>query len=200
MTHRTRRLVLALILVDLVVLLVAIVAWLALRGDDRANLVNEGLRGSRPPADQPWPGQLASSGAIEPAFPLRGDVAGEAAMLVATCVDCRSGDVFGGFLGRLRADDLPEEARVVVLTWGGDQAAWVEEHGIDDERFELHHARGGEAADEARAVLGIGPIAGAEESGIAYLHDKRGRRRSTYFIGQLDREDIAHDLERLGRE
>lgn len=200
MTPRARRIVLVLVAVDVLVVLLALAAWLALREDGEANVVNEGLRGSRPPADQPWPGQLASFGGIEPAFPLRGEVAGAPSMLVATCVECRSGDVIGGFLARLEPGDLPEDARAVVLTWGGDQGEWVDEHGIDAEQFELHHAAPGEATDEARAVLGIGPVEGGEESGIAYLHDTRGRRRSTYFIGQLDREDIAHDLERLARE
>lgn len=200
MTPRARRLVIALVVVDVVVVLAALGAWLLLRSAGEANAVNDGLRGSRPPADRPWPGQLASFGGITPTFPLRGEVAGEATMLVATCVDCRSGDVFGGFLARLGPGDLPEDSRVVVLTWGGDQGAWVEEHGIDVDRFELHEAAAGQATEEARTILGIGPVKGAEESGIAYLHDTRGRWRSTYFIGQLDREDIAHDLERLGRD
>lgn len=201
MTPRARRIVAVLVVVEAVVVLAALGAWLLLRSDaDRANVVNDGLRGSRPPADQPWPGQLASFGGISPPFPLRGEVAGEATMLVATCVDCRSGDVIGGFLARLGPGDLPDDARVVVLTWDGDQAAWVEEHGIDEERFELHRTQPGEATDEARAILGIGSVEGAEESGIAYLHDTRGRWRSTYFLGQLDREDVAHDLGRLADE
>lgn len=200
MTPRARRLVIALVALDVVVVLAALGAWLLLRGAGEANVVNDGLRGSRPPADRPWPGQLASFGGIVPPFPLRGEVAGEATMLVATCVDCRSGDVFGGFLGRLGPRDLPADSRVVVLTWGGDQRAWVEEHGIDRDRFELHEAQPGEATEEARVILGIGPVRGAEESGIAFLHDTRGRWRSTYFLGQLDREDIAHDLERLAAE
>jgi hypothetical protein len=187
-----------LVAVDVAVLVLVLGAWLVLRGDDpAANVVNDGLRGSRPPADQAWPALDAVDG-IEPGFPSRAEVQGAPAMLVATCVECRSGDIIGGFLGRLPADALPEDARVVVLTWGGSQLDWAMQWRIDRDRFELVDAKTDGAIDDARRTLGIGPVDGAEESGIAYLHDADGAWRSTFFLGQLDRDDVAHDLAALG--
>lgn len=169
-----------------------------LREDERANAVNDDLRGSRPPSGQVWP-EFAKVAGIVPAFPARADVEGRATALVATCTECRSGDIIGGFLGRLGPDDLPEDARVVVLTWGGDQTAWADRWQFADEpRFELHEVTGDRTIARVRRTLGIGPVDGAEESGIAFLHDTRGRWRSTFFVGQLDREDVAHDLAALG--
>lgn len=178
-------------------ILLALAVWLLSRDDERANAVNDGLRGSAPPAGQTWP-DLQPIDGIEPAFPGRDDVRGTASMLVATCADCRSGDIIGGFLGRLGPDTLPEDARVVVLTWDGDQAAWVDEWHVDRDRIELHHATSPAAVARVRRELGIAPVGDAEESGITFLHDTRGRWRSTYYVGQLNADDIAHDLERLG--
>ncbi len=171
--------------------------WIVLRGESDSNAVNPGLRGSTPPAGQVWPA-LAEVDGITPVFPTRDDVEGRATMLVATCAECPSGDVIGGFLGRLGEDALPEDARVVVLTWRGDQATWAKRWHIDDERFELHDVADGAPLAAVRRSLGIGSVDGAEESGIAFLHDTEGRWRSTFFAGQLDREDVAHDLAELG--
>lgn len=192
-----RRLVKLLVLVDAAILVVAVVVWSLLREDPETNAVNDGLRGSRPPAGQVWPDAIAK---VAPSFPTRSDVRGGAAMLVATCAECRSGDIIGGFLGRLGRDSLPEDARVVVLTWGGDQAAWAERWRLEGDRLELHEATTPQAIAAVRRELGIGPVNGAEESGIAYLHDTTGRWRSTYFVGQLDREAIVHDLEQLAQD
>ncbi len=187
-----------LVAIDVAVLVIVLGVWLALRGDDpEANAVNAGLRGSKPPAGQTWP-RLDNVDGIEPAFPTRADVQGAPTMLVATCVECRSGDIIGGFLGRLPEDALAEDARVVVLTWGGSQTDWATQWRIDPERFDLVDARTPAAVEEARTALGIGPVDGAEESGIAYLHDADGVWRSTFFLGQLDRDDVSHDLAALG--
>lgn len=194
---RVRRVVKLLVIADLCILLAAVGTWLLLRGgEDRANAVNEGLRGSRPPAGQAWP-ELSDVAGIEPAMPTLRDVLGQPTVLVATCTSCRSGDVIGGFLGRLGVEALPDEARVVVLTWGADQASWIDRWQVDDERFELHHASGEPAIARVRRELGIAPVGGAEESGVAFVHDPNGRWRSSFFIGQLDREDLAHDLAEL---
>ena len=198
MKRRTnaRRLVKVLLAVDLVIVCAALALWFVLRDDPATNAVNDGLRGSKPPAGQSWP-MLADVDGIAPAFPSRATVDGHATMLVATCASCRSGDVIGGFLGRL-GDGLPRDARVVVLTWNGDQGAWAERWKVGDvPNLELHEARTPAAIAAVRRELGIGPVDGAEESGIAFLHDARGRWRSTFFVGQLDREDVGHDLERL---
>jgi hypothetical protein len=168
------------------------------RPDERENAVNEGLRGSRPPQGASWPGELASVAGVEPTFPGRTGVEGSATMLVATCIECRSGAILGGFLGRLRDGDLPGDARIVVLTWDGDPAAWRSEWAIDGSRAEWHRARTASAASAARERLGIGSIDGAEESGVTLLYDADGAWRASYSIGQLNREDIAHDLAVLG--
>lgn len=191
-----RRIVKLLVGVELAVILLAVSVWLLTRDDERENAVNDGLRGSRPPAGQAWPALDAIDG-IEPAAPSRDEVRGAPAMLVATCADCRSGDIIGGFLGRLAPDALPEDARVVVLTWDGDQGDWAEQWRVDDERFELHDVTTPDATARVRRRLGIGPVDGAEESGITFLHDTQGRWRSTFYVGQLDAGDMAHDLEQL---
>lgn len=193
-----RRWVKLLVLADLVIACAALVLWIVLRDDGRSNAVNEGLRGSKPPAGQTWP-DLAGVAGIDPAFPTREDVAGRATMLVATCAACRSGDIIGGFLGRLGTDGLPADARVVVLTWGGDQSAWASRWKLDAvAQLELHEATGAATVASVRRTLGVGPVDGAEESGIAFLHDVHGRWRSSFFVGQLQREDVAHDLDQLG--
>ncbi len=180
-------------------ILLAAAVWLLTREDERANAVNDGLRGSTPPAGQVWPA-LDELDGISPAFPSLEAVRGGASMLVATCADCRSGDIIGGFIGRLGPDTLPDDARVVVLTWGGDQEAWADEWHVDPEQVELHEATTPAAVARVRRELGIAPVGDAEESGITFLHDTRGRWRSTYYVGQLDARDIAHDLERLGED
>lgn len=192
-----------LVAVDLAVLLVVVVAFAALRSGGGAageeNAVNEGLRGSLPPAGLSWP-DLAGVEGIDPPVPATEALSGSAAMLVATCADCRSGDVMGGFLGRLAADDLPDGAHVHVVAWGGDVAAWAERMRIDRERMVVHDASDERAAEAVQRMLGIAPRAGQEESGAAMLYDTTGTWRSTFALGQLDRAGIAHDLARLGRE
>lgn len=198
---RRRRIVRALVVVDLVVLAAIIAAWALMRGDERGNVVNEGLRGSLPPAGQSWPDELAAVTAIEPPLPSRDELApGSPAMIVATCAQCRSGDVIGGFLGRLGGDDLPEGSSVHVVAWGGDVDAWVARWGIDAERIAVHDANPAAATRAARRTFGIGPVDGAEESGMAFLFDPAGAWRATYAVGQLDRGDIAHDLAALSSE
>lgn len=196
---RTRRIVRWLVLVDLVVVLAVVAIWLlAVRGDSQENVANPGLRGSKPPAGQTWP-KLASVDGITPPFPSRADVDGAATVLVATCVDCRSGDIIGGFLGRIAPDALPRDARIVVLTWSGDPSAWAKQWNLDPSRLELHAVAAGDDAALARVrtAVGIAPVQGAEESGIAFVYDPAGIWRSTFFIGQLKVDDIAHDLSEL---
>ena len=40
-------------------------------------------------------------------------------------------------------------------------------------------------------------LVGVAMGGILFLYDSRARWRATYFLGQLDAEDVRHDLERL---
>jgi hypothetical protein len=191
---RIRRIVLLLVAVDIVILAAAVVVWFVLR-DDQAdgNVVNEGLRGSRPPAGQQLP-DLASMAGVRPAVPAPAELHGDAVQLVATCLECPSGDIIGGYLGRLTREDVPDGARVLLVGWEGDLAAWSERWHVDSRLVELHAASSAAATEALRERFGIERRGDAAESGITFLYDPRGRWRATYFIGQLDREDITHDL------
>lgn len=196
-----RRAVKLLVLVDIVVVVAAVGVWLLARdGDDRANVVNEGLRGSLPPQGQVLP-DLSDIAGIEPPFPTRDELAGRVVQLTSTCMECRSGDIVGGYLGRLVADDVPDDAQLRVIAWDGDAREWMRRSGVNkpDSALALpvHVATTPAAAAELRRVLGIGERNGSEESGITFLYDTRGRWRSTYFVGQLNRDDVRHDLEQL---
>lgn len=163
------------------------------RRDSDANVVNDGLRGSRPPAGQMLPNLAAVPGTTPP-FPAAEKLEGTAVALVATCLQCRSGDIIGGFLGRLQPGRIPDGATVRVVGWG-DSEAWRTQWAIPEE-FVVHEVapRGVELA---RRRLGIGPVGDAEESGVTYLYDTSGRWRSSWFIGQLDANGVVHDLELL---
>ncbi|MCW2924031.1 MAG: hypothetical protein JWM98_1435 [Thermoleophilia bacterium] len=194
MTERTRRIVRRLVVVDLVVLGAVAIFWVLAQGsgDDRANVVNGELRGSKPPAGQTVP-DLARVAGVEPRFPAPAKLRGRPLMIVGTCIDCRSGQVIGGFLGRLGADDIPDGVRVVVVGWDGDAATWRTEQHIPG-AFEIHVARNAAATSAVQDGL-----EGITESGRAYLYDASGRWRSTFHLGQMDRDDVLHDLERLAK-
>jgi hypothetical protein len=196
---RIRRIVFWLVVVDTVVLVAALGVWMLIRSDDaEENVLNEGLRGSRPPAGQTLPPLDEVAGLLPTVSDSK--LRGDAVQLVATCLDCTSGEIIGGYLGRLGTADVPEGARVVLVGWDGDLADWQRRWRVDGDLVELHAARDAATASELRELFGIAPRGDAEESGIAYLYDTRGRWRSTYFLGQLDREDITHDLRVLARD
>ncbi|MCW2956741.1 MAG: hypothetical protein JWO69_1610 [Thermoleophilia bacterium] len=187
-----RRLLKLLVVVDVVLLVVILAIWLAMRDDDRENVVNDGLRGSLPPAGEVFP-DVASVGGIRPKFPTGAQLAGTPVVLVATCVDCRSGDIIGGFLSRLGAEELPDTARVLVVGWNGDVGAWRRTWKIP-RSIEVHGATNVEATARVRSLLRTG------ESGNAFLHDTRGIWRASYALGQLDVDDVLHDLDELGAD
>ena len=189
-----RRLLMALLAVEVVVLLAAAGVWLVMRQDDaKENVLNDGLRGSRPPAGQHMP-PLNDVKSITPPVPRQQEFEGSAVQLIATCLDCTSGEIIGGYLGRLTRDDIPAGARVLVVGWDGDVEAWQRRWRVDDELVDVHVTNHPGMTRFLRELFGIAPRGGAEESGITFLYDTRGRWRSTYFLGQLDREDVAHDL------
>lgn len=191
-----KRAVGALLVLDALLLLAALGIWVSLRGDnERENVANPGLRGSKPPAGQQLPDASGIPGTV-PEPPTPAQLRGSAVALVATCIDCRSGDILGGFLARLGSDGLPDEARVVVYGWEGDMQRWAREWDIP-EQFDLVEVGTPAGVAAARALFGIRPVGGQEESGITMLGDRRGRWRSTWFIGQLDAGDLRHDLEVL---
>lgn len=197
---RVRRLVTALVILDLALLMVAGGAWMLARTEQsRENALNGGLRGSLPPSGQSMQ-DLSGIAGVEPPVPPPARLRGHAVALVATCLDCRSGQVLGGYLGRLDREDVPPGARMLLIGWDGDAAAWSERWGVDPAVVEMHVARTEAAAYALRDRFGVGRRSGAEESGITFLHDPEGRWRSTFFIGQVNRDDIRHDLDALADE
>lgn len=203
---RLRRIVLTLVVIDLLVVAAAAAAWVLLTGgDERANAVNAGLRGSRPPE-----GQLPdlSSVAMTPAFPDPGTLEGTVVAIAATCRACRSGDVLGGFLGRLQRGDVPAGAQLHVVAWSGAEMGrpsmtsdtWGERWRIGArQRVIVHDVRSAGGAAAVQRRLGIGDGVTHPSSGVVYAYDEHGRWRSSWFLGQLDRGDLRHDLRELAR-
>lgn len=192
---RMRRLVRRLLVLDLVLVLAALGVWLVLRDDPRENVVNDGLRGSKPPAGQRV-ADLTGIPGIEPAVPTPEELRGTAIALAVTCMDCPSGDILGGFLGRLAEDDVPSSADIRVVAWHGDVEAWRSRWRIKRD-ISIHKVPDAHVED-ARDVFGIRPVRGQEESGMVFLYDEHGRWRSTFFLGQVNRADVTHDLQALG--
>lgn len=167
-----------LLALDLVLAAVAVVAW-------RTQPVER--RGSKPPSGQRIPdlrGEL-------PGFPAPAQMRGGALALAVTCVDCRSGDVFGGFLARLAGEPLPDDSQLRVVGLGGDVEAWREEWSLPAE-LKVHHAAGASRSKAVRQALRMG------DSGVLYVYDRDGRWVSTFHAGQLQREDVLADLEAAG--
>lgn len=182
-----RRLVKLLVVLDLIAV-AAVLGVLALRGDEIGT--GDGLRGSVPPADQHWPDLARINGIMAP-VPTRREVAGRPAMLVVTCLRCRSGDILGGFLARI-APGVSDDASIVVAGWGGDAAEWRRRWRLP-RSVGIHVAAPGAAPAELRRVTGVG------DSGSVFLHDPQGRWRTTHHLGQLDAEDVDRDLAVLAR-
>jgi len=179
-----------LLLVDVVALLAALAIFAVTRDDPGTNAVNDGLQGSRPPAGRTWP--RVDRVELDPPLPRRAQLADAPAVLVATCLDCRSGDIIGGFLGLLGADHLPGHAAVHVLAWGGSAKRWRAEWSLP-ETYEVHVAASEQESLELRRALAV------NENGFARVYDPRGRWRSTFHTGQLDREQLRDDLSTLAR-
>lgn len=171
----------------------------AYQGDAQLNVVNPKLRGSLPPPRQTWP-PLAGIEGIAPKFPSVSTMQGEVSMLVATCIDCRSGDVIGGFLGRLAPGDIPDAISVHVIAWDGNVDQWSSRSRINLKQTTIHSVTDEASAIKVQRTLGIGSRSGQEASGAIMLFDTSAVWRSTFAIGQLSRDDIRHDLEQLASE
>ena len=116
------------------------------------------------------------------------------AVLLATCLDCRSGDLVGGFLGLLGSDAAPGGAPVHVIAWGGDVAAWRSEWRVPSS-YVVHAAVSEAGAARVRRALGVEEREDADlQYGFARVYDASGRWRSTFHVGQLDRAQLRHDL------
>lgn len=164
--------------------------WLIFQGPLADRLWPEKtLQGSRPPAGQLMP-DLSKVDGLDPPMPAPKQLRGRAVLIVATCLDCRSGDVMGGFLSRLDTDEVADRVALHVIGWEGDRRSWNREYPLD-KRLRLHTASNAAEASAVARKLRVG------ESGIAYLYDRRGHWATTYHLGQLDADDIAHDLNLL---
>lgn len=149
------------------------------------------LRASVPPAGVRV-ADLSSIDGVAPPFPQRADLRGQAGAVVATCIDCRSGDVLGQFLARLEIDAVPDGADVRVVAWDGDAAAWARRWRLP-RRVIVHAVSDGQARQQVQSRLHAG------ESGVVLLRDRGGRWAGTYHLGQVDADDLVHDLRVLAR-
>lgn len=175
---------------DMVVLIAAVSIYVALhRTDDRENVVNAGLRGSKPPSGQRMP-DLSGVAGISPALPSRAAARGTTTLLVATCMECPSGDIVGGAMRRLGARDLPDDTRVEIIGWQGDAAGWRAEWGIP-ESLPIHLVSGANSIGAVKTTLGIG------DNGFAYLYDPTGTWRASYAVQLMQPDDIVHDMDEL---
>jgi hypothetical protein len=170
---------------------VAVLAANLLSGSDRfARLlgVDAELRGSTPPAGQVLP-DLSNVAGVKPAFPAPVELRGQAVLLVATCIDCRSGDIVGRVLASVDPAAVGK-AQLHAIAWGGSPRSWRGEWGIGA-NVSVHGVAPPSDVAIARQ-LRVG------ESGVAFLYDAQGRWRVTYHLGQLSAPDIEHDLRQLG--
>lgn len=174
---RIHLLLMLLLLVQLVIVGLALALWWNHRDHER--------RGSTPPDGQRLADLPALDGLVPPG-PAPQELRGDGALLVATCLDCRSGQIVGGFLARV-ADDLPRGARVLVIGWDGTEQAWRSSTSVPPQ-IPVHVAPDERTARALRRELRVG------ESGFAMVYDSEGRWVSTFHLGQLDRDDVVADL------
>ncbi|MEO6866650.1 MAG: hypothetical protein ABI200_01360 [Gaiellales bacterium] len=181
---------------DLAVILgaVAIWAWYS-RGDSRAAVGHDGLHGSVPPAGQRMP-DLSMIRGISPGLPAPRALRGDRVLLVATCLNCRSGDIVGGALRRLGASNLPSGAQVVIAGWRGTAAAYRAKWSLPS-RFVVHVASPGAATTALTSTLHLDADA-ENASGYAFLYDTAGRWRSTFPAQLMLPEDIVYDTRAIG--
>jgi hypothetical protein len=176
-----------LVLVDVVVLAAAITTFALMhRSDQRANIANVGLRGSKPPDGQVRP-DLSKVDGIIPAMPSAQSLRGHTVFLVSTCMDCPSGEIIGGALRRLAARDLPSGTRVEVVAWQGDVAKWRSDWHIPSS-VPIHVVTGAASIFDVKRTLGIG------DNGFGYLYDPKGTWRASYAVQLLQPDDIVHDM------
>jgi hypothetical protein len=172
------------IAVDLLIVLV-VAGWLLVRADNGGK-----LEGSKPPADQRMP-DLSGIEGVEPAVPAPAELRGEAVAIIGTCLDCRSGEIIMGFVSRL--GEVPSGSRVIMVQWLDKSDSGVNVFNNSGGRIKIH-AVGPTGTRAVKDALNIG------DSGIAYLYDKDGVWRSTFHLGQLERDAFLADLEELASE
>lgn len=183
-----RWLLLGLLAVFIVLLSAAAGLWLRGAGP----LHDSALRGSIPPDGQRVPAmqQLRSA---DPGMPSRRSLRGAPILVAASCIDCPSGEIMGGFLARLADRGVPDGTRVVVVGWKGDGNAWRQTSGFPA-RWKTH------VLTDTSDIASAGHLFHVGQNGIVMLYGRDGTWRSTYQLGQLTVDDVRHDLGVLDRE
>ncbi len=144
--------------------------------------------GSIPARSLRLPGdRLAASDHISPRFPSPDELHGSPMALVVTCLSCRSGDVLGGFLGRMGVNDVPSGIDLRVVAIDGDPAVWRRTWGVPN-RWKVHVAKGRDGVQLVRQALRTG------ESGQLQIYDSNLRWRASWHLGQLNIDGVRHDL------
>jgi hypothetical protein len=147
------------------------------------------LRGSTPPAGVSIPAFNRIPG-IAPAMPNTSSLRGHAVAVIATCLRCTEGEVFGNVLERL-GGDLPANVRPELIVWGGSEQAWARQWHI----LSAWHVH---VATTRAAQLAVKQATFGGENADLLLYDTHGRWRTTYHLGMLLPQDIRHDLAGLG--
>jgi hypothetical protein len=189
MSSRLRRVIVVLVAVDVIAVTVAVALWL--QGAGPGNGAR--YRGSAPAAGLELPVKpLVSSPIFTP--PIRAaSLTGRPVVLVATCLQCRSGDVLGGFLGRLGTAGIPSDLHLQVVGVDGDAKSWRREWSVPA-RWNISVASDVMAGTRfLRTQLRTG------DSGQVQLFDARGSWRATWHLGQLSPDDLRHDIQVLAR-
>lgn len=185
--RRLLRLVTKLLVAPMLVLLVVAIA---LRFDwvQQATGVKTELRGSIPPPDRVL-ADLSGIDGISPPVPSPSSDKGRPLLFVATCADCRSGDVIGGFLRRLTTENPPEGATIRVVVWQDTGMSFAEEHRLPDTSWLSLHTVSPRSTTRVKDSLSVG------DSGVAFVVGPSGVGGSTYPLGLLQVEDVRHDLQ-----
>jgi hypothetical protein len=180
------------LLVTVQAVIVAILAAQLLGANDRfARMLGmeAELRGSTPPVGQVLP-DLSKVPGVKPAMPAPAVLRGHAVLLVATCIECQSGSIVGRTLMGIDPGAVGG-AQLHAVAWGGSADAWSREWGFDKHVFVHGVAAPSDLTVARRLRVGL--------SGVAFLYDAQGRWRATYHLGQLNADDIEHDLRQLDR-
>jgi hypothetical protein len=149
--------------------------------------VDAELRGSIPPSGRVL-ADLSTIDGISPPVPSPSSDGGRPLLFIATCGDCRSGDVIGGFLRRLSLEKPPANARLRVVVWSDDGDPFADTHKLPNEPWLTIHTVSDAARESVQSRTKVG------ESGMSFVVGPSGRGGSTFSIGFLKVDDVRHDL------
>jgi hypothetical protein len=184
--RRLLGLVTKLLLAPILVLLVVAVAlqfgWVR-----QATGIDTQLKGSIPPSGRVL-ADLSTIDGVSPPIPSPSSDKNRPLLFVATCADCRSGDVIGGFLRRFVLERPPANARIRVVVWSDKGTSFASTHKLPAKPWLTVHTVKPEAQEAVQSQMKIG------DSGMSFVVGPSGRGGSTFSIGFLKVEDVRHDL------